>query len=318
MVIHYDKYPILRFFNKNLLPQAYGKINIAAEDITEWSKHCDAETIVQYVVGEMYRGYIAERCSDNIYILTREFLSAMNRSAKAFYGLSRGVELDKLFEDCCIIEGNIVYVGYKLRKETFIGWELAKYTNDSNYLISIYYQGKTENSPNNCIVYLGSLVFGKGGDDGYLFETALLSTKLGYNTSDEDLEHIADRFLGILVFKHYAKVELEFVKGKEKKSTSLINQKISNETISGIKIMDSLWYTSIFREEGFSVRGHFRLQPKKNAQGEWVRELIYINEFQKQGYHRHAKILDDPTAEPDTSELEKSLQSLTEKGYTIK
>lgn len=33
------------------------------------------------------------------------------------------------------------------------------------------------------------------------------------------------------------------------------------------------------------------LQPKKNDKGEWIKELIYINEFEKHGYHRQAKIL---------------------------
>ena len=67
------------------------------------------------------------------------------------------------------------------------------------------------------------------------------------------------------------------VKGKEKKRSEITNGKISNETMTGVQIMDSQWFTSIFRNEGFSVRGYFKMQHKKNERGEWIRELIYIN-----------------------------------------
>ena len=48
--------------------------------------------------------------------------------------------------------------------------------------------------------------------------------------------------------------------------------------------MDCTWFTTIVRNECFSVRGHFRLQPQKDNTGNWTKELIYINEFQKHGY----------------------------------
>jgi hypothetical protein len=37
------------------------------------------------------------------------------------------------------------------------------------------------------------------------------------------------------------------------------------------------------------VSGHFRLQPKK-SNGEWTKELIWIDEFGKTGYTSNAKI----------------------------
>ena len=39
------------------------------------------------------------------------------------------------------------------------------------------------------------------------------------------------------------------------------------------------------------VSGHFRLQPKKDENGEWTRELIYIEPYAKKGYHRLAKVI---------------------------
>ena len=227
--------------------------------------------------------------------------------------------MDKLFENCCIIVGDYVYIGYKLTPDTFFGWSLSQYTSINNYLVSIYYQGKIDdNSKDRTIVFLGTFVFSKDGNERYLFEIALLSTLLESDANKyDDLESIVDKFLALLIFKHYAKVELDIVKGKERKKSEVTKGKITNETMTNVKIMDSRWFTSIFRNEGFTVRGYFKMQHKKNKRGKWIRELIYINEHQRYGYHRHAKILDDPSAEPDVSVLNEKLQKLEEEGFEI-
>lgn len=61
----------------------------------------------------------------------------------------------------------------------------------------------------------------------------------------------------------------------------------------GVIVVDSFYDTSINVINPFSVSGHFRNQPKKNENGEWYKELIYIDSFIKQGYTRKAKMLDD-------------------------
>lgn len=53
-------------------------------------------------------------------------------------------------------------------------------------------------------------------------------------------------------------------------------------------LVDSTWDGDITVINPFSVRGHFRHQPKKNSKGEWYRDLIYIDAFMKKGYHRKA------------------------------
>lgn len=54
-----------------------------------------------------------------------------------------------------------------------------------------------------------------------------------------------------------------------------------------INVIDSSWLRTIVRTEGFSVRGHFRLQPY--GVGRCERRLIYIKPFQKHGYVRTAR-----------------------------
>lgn len=93
------------------------------------------------------------------------------------------------------------------------------------------------------------------------------------------------------MFINYANVDtIEVCRAKK----VLFNkQKYFNQTNSNITILDSTWFTNIVRSEGFSVSGHFRLQPKK-INGQWTKELIWINEFQKTGYTIKAKKITSP------------------------
>jgi hypothetical protein len=68
-----------------------------------------------------------------------------------------------------------------------------------------------------------------------------------------------------------------------------INCLYNNKTQSDINIVDLTWFTTLIKSDGFKVRGHFRLQPC--GEGMKDRKLIWINEFQKEGYNREAKIL---------------------------
>lgn len=94
-----------------------------------------------------------------------------------------------------------------------------------------------------------------------------------------------------LCFEKYAKVETREVAPSCSCRPSLQHLEVlKNDTRLKIHIRDSTWFTTICRNEGFNVRGHFRLQPKKKD-GEWTRELIYISPYQKTGYHRLASII---------------------------
>ena len=95
----------------------------------------------------------------------------------------------------------------------------------------------------------------------------------------------------ILLFKKYASVELETIQaGKKKEVKGVERGKVVNDMGIDITMLDSTWFREIIRNEGFKVRGHFRLQPCKNENGEWTRKIIYIEEFEKHGYHRRAKM----------------------------
>lgn len=83
--------------------------------------------------------------------------------------------------------------------------------------------------------------------------------------------------------KPFKKVEIPSEDDPEKKDTLLVDSDLP------IKYTDCSWFRTIVRKEGFMVRGHFRLQPCKNQDGEWDHKLIYIEPYQKHGYTRTAK-----------------------------
>lgn len=62
--------------------------------------------------------------------------------------------------------------------------------------------------------------------------------------------------------------------------------KYNNKTKSDITIVDSTWFTTLIKSDGFKVRGHFRLQPYKGGD----KKLIWIQDFEKHGYTRKAVI----------------------------
>jgi len=70
---------------------------------------------------------------------------------------------------------------------------------------------------------------------------------------------------------------------------NIINDKLPIK----INVLDSTYFTTIMRLEGFNVSGHFRLQPcgKKKEK----KKLIWINDFEKKGYVRQAGKLREGT-----------------------
>lgn len=113
---------------------------------------------------------------------------------------------------------------------------------------------------------------------------------------DNETKEYTSKFLTkyelIMAFKKFATVELEIINPHKKTKSNIDKQgKVINDTGVEVTMLDSRWFREIIRNEGFKVRGHFRLQPYKNEHGEWTHRFIYIEEFEKHGYHRRAKML---------------------------
>lgn len=107
---------------------------------------------------------------------------------------------------------------------------------------------------------------------------------------NEDLWRIQEIY-NYLLFKKYGNINIETVAAKKTlKRSQILGEKVNNFMGIDVQVLDSRWFTTICRDEGFLVSGHFRLQNVKENGG-WTKRLIYINPYAKHGYHRLAPIV---------------------------
>ena len=137
----------------------------------------------------------------------------------------------------------------------------------------------------------GLLSFVHSNDGGFM---SAIHTGKELPTREQRIDYDRHVFLFpvlIYLFKRYAEVEVVDskpykkvpIQNDEKKDTLLVDSPLD------MTFLDCSWFRTIVRKEGFMVRGHFRLQPCKNQDGEWDHKLIYIEPYQKHGYTRTAK-----------------------------
>lgn len=166
-----------------------------------------------------------------------------------------------------------------------------------DYVYMISYDEKKEDKYNEISFFMFSksgvpLVFFIDSEKRKIYETGWVSSyfSIGYNSNDISLfiyEKIGLIFL-LKMFKDYADVETKIIPPNSR--TKKDNYKYINDTKLELTYLDSKWFTNLVRSEGFNVRGHFRLQPKKKD-GKWTKELIWVHEFQKTGYTSRARKL---------------------------
>lgn len=106
--------------------------------------------------------------------------------------------------------------------------------------------------------------------------------------SEKEEEKAMSLGMLILAFKKLGEIETIHVSsGVRRVIPNNDDSVVVNKMPFQINVIDSSWLRTIVRAEGFSVRGHFRLQPY--GVGRCGRRLIYIKPFQKHGYVRTAR-----------------------------
>lgn len=258
MVIDCVKYPILKMIDKGFDIKGSNGIKIFSVDANR--KEC-ADS-VKWCWDNW--NAIKERCNPNIDIVTLTFVKAMEKSAQSF----RKININDFVRDnsCsgCILFGASSYL----------------YVIENGKISILYFEKST------ICAFIERNLYSE-----YIYENfATKNISEVYPDTLSFIQSIQDFLIMYLIFKKYAKIEYELCKCGKKTRSSIAKDSIKNKTSFNVNIMDCTWFTTICRNEGFKVRGHFRLQPKKDESGEWTKELIYINEFEKHGYHRIAKI----------------------------
>lgn len=111
-------------------------------------------------------------------------------------------------------------------------------------------------------------------------------SETGRKNGIDAMSVIGDIFT-LLLFMKYCDLNTKVITPRKKEVH--IGTKYLNETNRKIEILDSTWFTTIVRSDGFKVRGHFRMQPY--GEGMTQKKLIWISDFEKSGYTKQAKIL---------------------------
>lgn len=103
----------------------------------------------------------------------------------------------------------------------------------------------------------------------------------------EGIEYFFKELILVLYFIHQCEIETVTIKPKEK--LKVHNVKYYNEKgTSDITLLDCKWFRELVVDGVFQVSGHLRWQAC--GEGRTKRKLIWIDAFEKQGYHRRAKI----------------------------
>ena len=81
-------------------------------------------------------------------------------------------------------------------------------------------------------------------------------------------------------------------------------KKVVNQTGQKVIVMDSRWFRKIVNDNDIPVRGFFRMQNKKNTDGEWYKDRIFVDPYIRHGYHRNAKIEDHNSEKSEIMEAD--------------
>lgn len=222
-------------------------------------------------------------------LLMPSFEKVMEKSAKSFLGIDHqlfqefyndnvsGILLSK---DC----GTIVY-GFGENK-LYIWLFRPDERNETSQLWLYFY---IESTPNNTRrIYTWPTLT----DDIQLFN----GTK---EERDEIQSVLANKLMLYLAVKKYGKVETIIVPPNSvmKMNDAILEyntkEKIKNESGQEVIVMDSRWFRKIINDNDIFVRGFLRLQNKKDKNGKWYKELIFVDSYIRHGYHRNAKIEED-------------------------
>lgn len=103
---------------------------------------------------------------------------------------------------------------------------------------------------------------------------------------------MSDWFTYILTTNYFINncdIEIKQLKPKEKYRT--YGEKHLNESKKNLRILDCTWFTTLISNIKQNVSGHLRWQPcgKERLQ----RKLIWINSFERKGFIRKAKVLNE-------------------------
>ena len=234
-------------------------------------------------------------------LLMPSFEKAMTKSAKSFFDADHQLFQEFYNDNECgiLLHKTLGTVIYFFGENTLYVW-LFNDINGISTLYNYFYLKSTEE--NIRLVHCSPTLL-----DEPIFESV------------PDLYSVVGNILiTYLAVKKYAKVETIIVPNKSMKVVEDTidgykhQEMVKNESGQEVIIMDSRWFVKIINDNDIPVRGFWRKQNKKNENGEWVKERIFVNPFIRHGYHRNAKI-----EETENYDNQKLLQENDMKGESL-
>ena len=264
MKISNRNYPILEKIRNKDLSEFY----IFPEDksffdekkerfVTKWNKHADAFN------------------SQLVYV-TEPFWKAVATNHEKLRGLFNDIIETHVFKisGSYIVPGNSVIsvdidIDFKNEKSLFAFYMYSKHS----FMSMCYVNEEVANDKMNTFLWVSN----------FYKNDAVIKNK--------DYELFVFNFIQSIcileIFRKFADVETKYL--PPNKVTKDIICKYVNDTKTGITMLDSKWFTTLVKSDGFTVHGHFRLQPCGKEMKD--RKLIWINEFMKTGYTAPARKL---------------------------
>lgn len=212
------------------------------------------------------------------------FEEVMKKSAKSFYNIDHQLFQEFYKENECgiLISQQWGTIVYGFGEDVLYVWLFITHK-DGSKLYLYFYVRSTENNTRQ-IYTLSTLI-----NDEELFCGNIVERQHIY-------EYLTNFLISYLAVKKYVEVEtVEIPIGTVTILDDTVlpyktKEKIRNDSGQEVIVMDSRWFRKIINDNDIFVRGFFRLQNKKNVDGEWYKELIFVNPFVRHGYHRNAKI----------------------------
>lgn len=262
MKISYRNYPILEKLNCGSL----GIMPMLEKDKFFFSLHGDRFVRNWKFYNKSFKS--------EINVITNPFLEASNKAWDKLIGLWGDIltnDTSDLHVNGCYLCGEFVYM---------INYEVRKGSEDQEVA---FYMFDKKGIP--LAMFIDSAKY-------KIYQNGWVSFCLEVDNDPKELyNYFYSKLAQVVVFKmfkSYADVETMVLMPKSKLKT--FDCKYANDTNFTLNYLDSKWFTTLVKSDKFNVRGHFRLQPKKKD-GQWTKELIWISEFEKNGYTSLARKL---------------------------
>ena len=219
--------------------------------------------------------------NEDINVISNTFYLATVKAEKSLMNLWQDIiqnDTSDFDVNGCYIMGDFVYmISYKVKKGSDDN-EITLYIFDKKGIPLAMFIDSGKNS----IYQLGWV--------SRCFREDIINLKTGIDLETKTQTWLYSTIVMIVLFrmfKTYAEVETKILQPNSKVKD--IDCKYVNDTKFQLTYLDSKWFTDLVKSDGFNVRGHFRLQPKKEN-GRWTKELIWILGFKKTGYTAKARI----------------------------